>query len=265
MSAAFAHNSGQNGTPAEPPSGHTPAQAGELPKQYKPADHEQRIRARWDEAKAFHADPQRVLRGEAKPYAIVIPPPNVTDRLHLGHALNNPLQDVLARSHRMMGFETLWMPGTDHAGIATQAVVEKRVSKEEKKRRTDFTREEFVKKIQLFKDEYEATITNQLKKMGCSCDWERQRFTMDEVCARAVREAFFRLFKDGLIYRGKRLVNWDPVLQTAVADDECYDEEIDGAFYYLRYPLVMTSPSAPAEGVAESARSGEAFSPTSPR
>ncbi len=219
----------------------SPSAASELPKAYRPADHEPRIWERWEREKVFHADPARVLRGEARPYSMVIPPPNVTAALHLGHALNNSLQDILVRAHRMMGFETLWMPGTDHAGIATQAVVEKRVSKEEKKRRTDFTREEFVKKIQLFKDEYEATITNQLKKMGCSCDWERQRFTMDEVCARAVREAFFRLFKDGLIYRGKRLVNWDPVLQTAVADDECYDEEIDGAFYYLRYPLVRRS------------------------
>ncbi|MBI1190994.1 MAG: valine--tRNA ligase [Tepidisphaera sp.] len=212
--------------------------ANELPKQYRPSEHEPRIWKAWTDAKAFHADPGRVLRGEAAPYCVLIPPPNVTAALHLGHALNNTLQDILVRAHRMMGFETLWMPGTDHAGIATQAVVEKRVLKEEKKRRTDFTREAFVEKIQAFKDEYEAVITNQLKAMGCSCDWDRQRFTMDEVCASAVREAFFRLFKDGLIYRGKRLVNWDPVLQTAVADDECYDEEIDGAFHYLRYPLV---------------------------
>ncbi len=227
----------QNPPPATP--AHSPADApGELSKAYKPAEHEPRIWDRWIALNAFHADPNRVLRGEAKPYAIVIPPPNVTDRLHLGHALNNTLQDILARAHRMMGFETLWMPGTDHAGIATQAVVERRVMKEEKKRRTDFTREAFVAKIQAFKDEYEAVITGQLKKMGCSCDWDRQRFTMDDQCAKAVREAFFRLFKDSLIYRGKRLVNWDPVLQTAVADDECYDEEIDGAFYYLRYPLV---------------------------
>ncbi|MGH7243055.1 MAG: REP-associated tyrosine transposase [Phycisphaerales bacterium] len=218
----------------------TPASqsGGELPKQYKPADHEERIRARWEAAKAFHADPQRVLRGEAKPYCIVIPPPNVTDRLHLGHALNNTLQDVLARSHRMMGFETLWMAGTDHAGIATQAVVERRLKKDEGITRQQLGREKFVEKVQAFKDEYERIITDQLKLMGCSCDWDRQRFTMDDVCARAVREAFFRLFKDGLIYRGKRLVNWDPVLQTAVSDDECYDEELDASFYYLRYPLV---------------------------
>ncbi len=210
----------------------------ELSKTYKPAEHESRIWDRWIASNAFHADPQRVLQGAVRPYTIVIPPPNVTDRLHLGHALNNTLQDILARAHRMMGYETLWMPGTDHAGIATQAVVERRVMKDEKKRRTDFTREAFVAKIQAFKDEYEAVITGQLQKMGCSCDWERQRFTMDDQCAKAVREAFFRLFRGGMIYRGKRLVNWDPVLQTAVADDECYDEEIDGAFYYLRYPLV---------------------------
>ena len=218
----------------------------ELAKQYRPAEHEERIRARWEAAGAFHADPARVTRGEAEPYCIVIPPPNVTARLHLGHALNNTLQDILARAHRMRGFETLWMPGTDHAGIATQAVVERRVWQEEKKRRTDFSRGEFVAKIQAFKDEYEAVITDQLKRMGCSCDWDRQRFTMDEVCAKAVRAAFFRLFRDGLIYRGKRLVNWDPVLQTAVADDECFDEEIQGHFYYMRYPLVHASRHDPA-------------------
>ncbi len=214
----------------------------ELPKAYKPLKHEDAIRARWESTGAFHADPSRVLNGEAEPYAIVIPPPNVTAALHLGHALNNTLQDVLVRAHRMKGFETLWMPGTDHAGIATQSVVEKRVLKEEGKRRADFKgeegRREFVGKIQAFKDEYEKVITDQLKRMGCSCDWERQRFTMDEVCAAAVREAFFQLFKDGLIYRGKRLVNWDPVSQTALSDDEVEMEEVDGHFFYLRYPLV---------------------------
>ncbi|MCC6970388.1 MAG: class I tRNA ligase family protein [Phycisphaerales bacterium] len=210
----------------------------ELPKQYRPADHESRTWTRWEESRAFNANAARVVAGQATPYSVVIPPPNVTDRLHLGHALNNTLQDILVRTHRMRGHEALWMPGTDHAGIATQAVVEKRVWNEERKRRHDFTREDFIKRIQAFKDEYESVITGQLKKMGCSCDWDRQRFTMDDVCARAVREAFFQLFKDGLIYRGQRLVNWDPVLQTAVADDECFDEEVDAAFYYLRYPLV---------------------------
>ncbi len=209
----------------------------ELSKAYRPSEHEGRIRARWDAARAFHADPATVTAGARRPYTILIPPPNVTAALHLGHALNTTLQDVQARAHRMMGFETLWMPGTDHAGIATQTVVEKRLLASEGKRRTDYPRDEFVAKVQAFKDEYEALITGQLKAMGCSCDWERQRFTMDEVCARAVREAFFRLFRDGLIYRGKRLVNWDPATQTVLADDEVEMEEVDGFFYYLRYPL----------------------------
>jgi valyl-tRNA synthetase len=212
-----------------------------MPKQYRPADHEARVIARWNESGAFHADPARVLSGEREAFGIFIPPPNVTGALHLGHALNNTLQDILTRAHRMQGFETLWMPGTDHAGIATQAVVERRLRKEGKLKgplKDAMTREQFVQQVQAWKDEYEATITGQLKAMGCSCDFARQRFTMDDQCAAAVREAFFRLFRDGLIYRGKRLVNWDPALQTAVADDECYDEEVDAAFYYLRYPLV---------------------------
>ncbi|MBL9032983.1 MAG: valine--tRNA ligase [Phycisphaerae bacterium] len=232
--------------PSHPGSSSGPHSSGELPKQYRPADHEPRIREQWESSRAFHPNPDSVLSKKTRPYAIFIPPPNVTDRLHLGHALNNSLQDILARAHRMMGFETLWMPGTDHAGIATQAVVEKRLRKDgqlkgplrEPDRNGGWTRERFVEAVQSFKDEYEATITGQLKAMGCSCDWERQRFTMDEQCAKAVYEAFFRLFRDGLIYRGKRLVNWDPVLQTAVADDECYEEEIDAEFFYLRYPLV---------------------------
>jgi len=236
----------------------------ELPKLYKPTDHEPRIRERWESSRAFHPDPERVLAGEAKPYCILIPPPNVTDRLHLGHALNNTLQDVLVRAHRMMGYETLWMAGTDHAGIATQAVVEKRLRKEGVLKgplREAFKRDEFVAKVQAFKDEYEAVITGQLKAMGCSCDWERQRFTMDPQCARAVHEAFFRLFKDGLIYRGKRLVNWDPVLQTAVADDECFDEEIDGQFYYLRYPLVHRHGAVTSRELARGQKGPEAPTP----
>jgi valyl-tRNA synthetase len=210
----------------------------ELSKKYRPEEHEPRIWERWMTAGAFQADPTRVLSGEAEPYCILMPPPNVTAALHLGHALNGSLQDVLVRAHRMKGYETLWLPGTDHAGIATQTVVEKRVLADEGKRRTDFERAEFVEKIQAFKDEYEIRITEQLQAMGCSCDWERQRFTMDPLCARAVREAFFELFKAGLIYRGKRLVNWDPVTQTALADDEVENKEVDGAFYFLRYPLV---------------------------
>ncbi len=227
----------------------TPAIAGEMPKTYAPADHEDRIRAKWNASGAFHAEAGPVLRGEKPPYCILIPPPNVTAPLHLGHALNNTLQDALIRAHRMKGFEALWMPGTDHAGIATQAVVEKRLLAEEGKKRTDFQRDEFIARVQAWKDEYEATITDQLKRLGASCDWERQRFTMDEVCARAVREGFFRLFKAGLIYRGKRLVNWDPILQTALADDEVEMKEVKGRFYYLRYPLVhpSTNPDDPKD------------------
>ncbi|MFG0330597.1 MAG: valine--tRNA ligase [Phycisphaerales bacterium] len=208
-----------------------------LAKSYDPAAEEPRVREKWSEVKPFHPDPT----APGPTYAIVIPPPNVTAALHLGHALNNTLQDVLIRFHRSRGFNTLWMPGTDHAGIATQTVVEKRVLEEEGRRRTDFEREEFVERIQAWKDEYEATIIHQLELMGCSCDWDRTRFTMDPVCARAVREAFFRLFRDGLIYRGKRLVNWDPATQTALADDEVEMEVVDGYFWYLKYPIVDDS------------------------
>ncbi len=205
-----------------------------LASKYAPADVEPRINLKWQHANAFHADPS----DPGEPYAIMIPPPNVTSALHMGHALNNTLQDVLIRQHRMRGFNTLWMPGTDHAGIATQTVVEKRVLQEEGKRRTDFDRDAFIARIQAWKDEYETRIADQLKAMGCSCDWDRQRFTMDPVCARAVRDAFFRLFRDGLIYRGKRLVNWDPATQTALADDEVEMKDVDGSFWYLRYPVV---------------------------
>ncbi|MFI4855749.1 MAG: valine--tRNA ligase [Phycisphaerales bacterium JB065] len=219
----------------------------ELPRKYVPSEHEPRVRELWDRSGAFHADPKAVLAGEGKPYCILIPPPNVTARLHLGHALNNTLQDILVRAHRMKGYETLWMPGTDHAGIATQTVVDKRLQAEGQPALKDYKlreaagepgREEFTNKVQEWKDEYEQVITDQLKMMGCSCDWARQRFTMDDICARAVREAFFQLFKDGLIYRGKRLVNWDPVTQTALSDDEVEMEEVAGNFYYLHYPLV---------------------------
>jgi valyl-tRNA synthetase len=187
----------------------------QLAKSYAPATAEPEVQARWDASGVFHAVPT----GGGEPYCIVIPPPNVTAALHIGHALNNSLQDVLIRYHRMRGFNTIWMPGTDHAGISTQTVVEKRLL-QEGTRRADLGREEFVARVQAWKDEYEATIVEQLRAMGCSCDWDRQRFTMDDMCARAVREAFFRFFRDGLVYRGKRLVNWDPVTQTALADDE---------------------------------------------
>ena len=208
--------------------------AEELSKVYEPKNTEQQADQIWAAGNYFHAEPDSGER--RKPYTIVIPPPNVTAALHLGHALNNTLQDILIRYHRMLGLNTLWMPGTDHAGIATQTVVEKRILAEEGKKRTDFKREEFVARVQAWKDEYEARIIEQLKAMGCSCDWQRTRFTMDETCAKAVRATFFNLFKDGLIYRGKRLVNWDPATQTVLADDEVEHETIQGNFWYLRYP-----------------------------
>jgi len=209
-----------------------------LSKVYKPKEIERQADAIWIKGKYFHALTKAEGKAEgAKNYCIVIPPPNVTAPLHLGHALNNTLQDILIRFRRMQGFNTLWLPGTDHAGIATQTVVEKRILAEEGRRRNDFQREEFVARVQAWKDEYEATIIKQLKAMGCSCDWQRTRFTMDDVCAKAVRAAFFKLFKDGLIYRGKRLVNWDPATQTVLADDEVEHETVEGHFWYMKYPL----------------------------
>ncbi len=210
----------------------------ELAKAYTPSEAEHLVTQRWAEQGAFHANPaaDANTNSGAPTYSVVIPPPNVTAALHLGHALNNTLQDVLARYHRMRGFNTLWMPGTDHAGIATQTVVEKRLL-QNGVTRLELGREAFIEKIQEWKDEYEATILGQLSEMGASCDYDRVRFTMDEMCATAVRHAFYVLFKDGLIYRGKRLVNWDPVTGTALADDEVEMEDIDGSMWYLRYPL----------------------------
>ena len=205
----------------------------DLPKAYEPKAAQERWYRFWLEKGYFHADPT----SDRPHYTIVIPPPNVTGALHLGHALNNTLQDILIRRKRMQGFDALWMPGTDHAGIATQAVVERRLFEEEKKTRHDIGREALVARIWAWKDEYEARILSQLRLMGCSCDWDRTRFTLDEGCSRAVRETFFRLFQAGKIFRGKRLVNWDTQLRTAVADDEIYTEEIQGKLWYIRYPV----------------------------
>jgi valyl-tRNA synthetase len=205
----------------------------------------------WESKGYFHADPAPVLAGTKKPYSVVIPPPNVTGALHLGHALNNTLQDILCRRKRMQGFEVLWMPGTDHAGIATQAVVERRLREEEGKSRHDLAtdtmtaREALVDRIWKWKDQYEKRITGQLKQLGASCDWERQRFTLDDQCARSVRETFFKLFSDGKVYRGKRLVNWDTFLQTAVSDDEVFHEETKGHFWSFHYPVVNPKAGEP--------------------
>jgi valyl-tRNA synthetase len=207
-------------------------------------DHKQaqaRLYQQWESRGYFHSEPDP----EREPFTIVIPPPNVTGALHLGHALNNSLQDILIRFKRMQGYNTLWMPGTDHAGIATQAVVERRLLEEEKKTRHDLGREKLVERIWVWKAAYETRILSQLKQMGCSCDWERTRFTLDEVCARAVRQTFFNLFARRLIYRGKRLVNWDTFLQTAVSDDEVFHEAVPGHFWHLRYPVIDPRPGEP--------------------
>ena len=205
----------------------------ELPKQYDPQDAQRRWYGFWLEKGYFRADPS----SPKPPYTIVIPPPNVTGALHLGHALNNTLQDILIRWRRMQGYDALWMPGTDHAGIATQAVVERRLLQEEQKTRHDLGREALVERIWAWKDEYEKRILDQLRRMGCSCDWDRTRFTLDPVCARAVRTTFFRLFRADKIFRGKRLVNWDSQLRTAVADDEIYYEDIQGQLWTIKYPV----------------------------
>ena len=212
-----------------------------LPTQYAPQEPERKWYDHWRKRGYFDADPDPARR----PYTIVIPPPNVTGALHLGHALNNTLQDALIRFKRMQGFNALWIPGTDHAGIATQAVVERRLLKEEKKTRHDLGREALVARIWEWKRDYERRILGQLARLGCSLDWRRTRFTLDETCARAVRRTFFDWFRKGYVYRGKRLVNWDTFLQTAVSDDEVYHEPVVGHFWHFRYPVIDPRPSDP--------------------
>ncbi|MFM7977227.1 MAG: class I tRNA ligase family protein, partial [Pirellula sp.] len=200
----------------------------EIPNRFDFVGASDRIYLEWIEAGCFDAD----VDPSKKPFTIVIPPPNVTGALHLGHALNNTLQDIQIRMHRMMGEVALWMPGTDHAGIATQAVVEKRLKELENKTRHDLGRDALIQRIWDWKEQYEGRILSQLKRLGCSCDWRRTRFTLDPMCARAVRRTFYDLFSKGLIYRGKRLVNWDTYLQTAVSDDEVTTETVEGNFWH---------------------------------
>ncbi|MFC2167178.1 valine--tRNA ligase [Acidobacteriota bacterium] len=205
------------------------------------SSYEKKTYKKWMDSDAFAALPD----SRENAYVIMMPLPNVTGALHMGHAMDNVMQDLLTRWHRMMGDNSLWMPGTDHAGIATQAVVEKRLFELEKKTRHDIGREALVERIWAWKDEYQQRIIEQLQIIGCSCDWGRVRFTMDAVCTRAVREAFFRLFRDGLIFRGDRLVNWDCQLQTAVSDDEIIYEKIQGHFWHIRYPIIDPKPGEP--------------------
>ncbi len=205
----------------------------ELPKTYAPAEFEDRIYQMWCDRGYFTPDPAN----PAPAFSVVIPPPNVTGQLHMGHALDETLQDILVRTKRMQGYNTLWVPGTDHAGIATQIKVEERLRVDEGKTRYDLGREEFLRRVWAWKDSYEARITGQLKKLGASCDWTRQRFTMDDGCSRAVREVFVNLYDKGLIYRGHRIINWCPHCATALSDAEVEYTEQPGFFWHIKYTI----------------------------
>ena len=215
-----------------------------LPTRYNPSEFEHALYTEWEERGFFHADARAVLERAADPYVIVIPPPNVTAVLHMGHGLNNTIQDVLIRFERMRGREALYLPGTDHAGIATQNVVERQLA-QEGLTRDDLGREKFVERVWSFVDETGSTILQQLRAIGCSCDWERTRFTLEPGLSRAVREVFVRLYEKGLIYRGNYIINWCPRCLTALSDEEAEAEETNGRIYHLRYPL------ADADGAAD--------------
>ncbi|MFH2004805.1 MAG: valine--tRNA ligase, partial [Bacteroidota bacterium] len=208
----------------------------QLPKTYNPKEAEEKWYPYWEKHNLFHAK----TNPDKKPYTIVIPPPNITGILTMGHVLNNTIQDVFVRWKRMQGYETLWMPGTDHAGIATQNVVEKSLLKEGKTRH-DLGRERFLEVVWNWKEQYGSTIIKQLKKLGTSCDWERERFTMDEGLSEAVQEVFIRLYNKGLIYRGKYIINWCPKDHTAISDDEVNHQEQQGHLWYIKYPIVGTN------------------------
>ena len=203
-----------------------------LEKNYNPKEFEEKIYEKWENSGAFQPD----MRSDKEAFAIVIPPPNVTGVLHMGHALDNTLQDILIRYNRMLGKKVLWQPGTDHAGIATQMVVERNLAKEGLTRH-DLGREKFIETVWEWKKQSGGTICKQLRRLGASCDWSRERFTMDEGLSRAVRKIFVSLYKDGLIYKAKKLVNWDPALETAVSDLEVVQKETVGKMYYYKYPL----------------------------
>ena len=205
----------------------------ELAKNYNPAEFEDRIYKSWCDKNYFAPDSD-----EKKPaFSIVIPPPNVTGQLHMGHALDETLQDIIVRTKRMQGYSTLWVPGTDHAGIATQIKVEERLRVDEGLSRYDLGREKFLERVWAWKDSYEDRITGQLKKLGASCDWSRQRFTMDEGCSKAVREVFVNLYNKGLIYRGHRIINWCPRCLTALSDAEVEYKDQPGNFWHIKYPI----------------------------
>ncbi|MGI8437568.1 MAG: class I tRNA ligase family protein, partial [Chthoniobacterales bacterium] len=205
----------------------------DLAKNYDPNTVEPKWYQHWLDRGDYHADP-----ASKKPaFSIVIPPPNITGVLTLGHVLNNTIQDILARRARMQGCEVLWLPGTDHAGVATQTAVEKYLSKTEKKRRQDYGREEFLRRVVEWQDKHGGIILEQLKRLGCSCDWARLRYTFDEGYARGVSEVFVKLYAKGLIYRGRRMINWDPAAQTALSDEEVIPTKQKSILYFVRYEL----------------------------
>ena len=207
----------------------------ELAKQYDPSQVEDRIYQFWLDGGYFHtkADPDK------KPYTIVMPPPNVTGQLHMGHAVDNTMQDILIRTKRMQGYAALWVPGTDHASIATEAKVVEAMRAEGLTKEM-VGRDGFLERAWAWKTKYGNRIVSQLKKLGSSCDWERERFTMDEGCSEAVKEVFVRLYDKGLIYRGNRMVNWCPHCNTSISDAEVEYEEKDGSFWHLLYPVKET-------------------------
>src|ERR1700687_2084411 len=206
----------------------------ELSKTYDPNAVEPKWYAHWEKAGYFRAD----AHSPKPPYSIVIPPPNITGILTLGHVLNNTIQDILARRARMQGFEVLWWPGMDHAGVGTQTAVEKHLRKTEKKTRHDLGREEFLRRVLEWQEKYGGIIIDQLKRLGVSADWSRQRYTLDDEYVRAVLNVFVDLYKRGLIYRGRRMINWDPAAQTALSDEEVINKPQKGNLYYVRYEIV---------------------------
>ena len=225
-----------------------------LEKNYDPSAIEDRLYQKWLDKKYFHAEVDR----SKKPFTIVMPPPNITGKLHMGHALDNTMQDILIRFKRMQGYEALWIPGTDHASISTEVKVINAL-KEEGIDKNELGREGFLKRTWEWKKQYGGTITSQLKKMGSSCDWDRERFTMDEGCSKAVQTVFINLYKKGLIYKGSRIINWCPVCKTSISDAEVEYEEQAGHFWLLVLPRI-TAPAFSRLITASAVNVGTKFS-----
>ena len=204
-----------------------------LPKTYAPSEIEDKLYEKWMDGGYFHAE----VDPDKKPFTIVMPPPNITGQLHMGHALDNTMQDILIRYKRMQGYSALWQPGTDHAAIATEVKVIDKLKKEGR-RKEDLGREGFLRECWAWREEYGSRIIKQLRKLGSSADWDRERFTMDDGCSAAVKEVFIRLYEKGYIYKGSRIINWCPVCQTSISDAEVEHVDQDGFFWHINYPIV---------------------------